>query len=570
MPAHPTQHASVHPPRNWLWAALAAGGRRLWSFRWTFGIPMATLLLLAALYAVRKADYYEAVALVRAVEQSGGRSVLPGEREPRAKQLVAMAFDRILTGPNLTSASKRLEDYVRDPAVVAPPEIAARYVIEKKGEFHFTVAALDEDPELAAHMVNELLDAALDGEKERIQEKAKQRIEFWDRTTREKTFELENAQRDLGQFDIDNAETLPEKAVTVEQNIIATESAIRELEDQRREADRMIATLTATGEDGAVLAPALENRDLAAKRRERDELDRRRKEARRNLELMEQRLQPRHPDVVRMRSLVTVLERDLEALDAQILELANESQMKDTREQGGEASPTDLSALPPALAEQYQRRDAAIERIEELEGELQTWRTRRNQLPITAKERQDLLEKVDAAERELDAHLREKSRATLWDEFVKNSDGVDGLIGDVGEDGSPTPAEIALPYVVEREAQAPSEPAGPDRTRYLLTGLALGAALGYGLVLLRKRFHLPAISRAEDIYDLVTGAMIVSVPLLPDGSKKPAWWSRIRPHELMLGAWVAFCIVATVVLLGAQAGSIDLPNSVVRILGIRA
>ena len=110
---------------------------------------------------------------------------------------------------------------------------------------------------------------------------------------------------------------------------------------------------------------------------------------------------------------------------------------------------------------------------------------------------------------------------------------------------------------------------GPNRGRILIIGLAAGAGIGYGLFLLRRKFHLARVDTFSDIQDLVHGAMLVSVPRLGDGLIKQRSF-RVPWREVALGGWILFCVAATVYLMVGQSGALDMPTWVRDLIGIPA
>ena len=74
-----------------------------WRNRWTFLVPVATLLLPATIYAVSLPDVYEAKAIVHVKPLSSGDvgSGLPQEQMERPDEVMPTVRDRIFTRDHL-------------------------------------------------------------------------------------------------------------------------------------------------------------------------------------------------------------------------------------------------------------------------------------------------------------------------------------------------------------------------------------------------------------------------------------------------------------------------------------
>jgi hypothetical protein len=124
----------------------------------------------------------------------------------------------------------------------------------------------------------------------------------------------------------------------------------------------------------------------------------------------------------------------------------------------------------------------------------------------------------------------------------------------------PELAATLLGFRIESPARPPSpdNPSGPARSRWLAMAAAVGAAFAYGLVFLRKRFDEGVIDQPSDLADLLPGALVVAVPLYGEGRVAPEG-RRVRAHDLVCGAWVLACGVATVCVLAWHKGWLDVP-----------
>jgi len=106
-------------------------------------------------------------------------------------------------------------------------------------------------------------------------------------------------------------------------------------------------------------------------------------------------------------------------------------------------------------------------------------------------------------------------------------------------------------------AAVPVETSGPGRVRYLVTAIALGLLIGYGLLVLRHKYEGATIATPDDLAGLFPSAVVVSVPLLGPGRRTP--W-RHRFAELGKTAYVVLLLGASVFLMAAHKGWVTKPE----------
>jgi hypothetical protein len=111
-------------------------------------------------------------------------------------------------------------------------------------------------------------------------------------------------------------------------------------------------------------------------------------------------------------------------------------------------------------------------------------------------------------------------------------------------------------YRVDEEAVPPALPSGPARVRVVATAAAIGAALGWLLLVLRRRVEGTEVDAAEDLVDLLPGALVVDVPLLDDPSRRRVHVVR----EALTAGWVGVCLLGTVFAFAAYKGWIATPE----------
>ncbi|MHC5010630.1 MAG: hypothetical protein ACYTG6_06710, partial [Planctomycetota bacterium] len=208
-----------------------------------------------------------------------------------------------------------------------------------------------------------------------------------------------------------------------------------------------------------------------------------------------------------------------------------------------------LRAMRTNAEEDLERATAARQALLERQEPLLE---RERQIPFTRKALEPLEEAVDEAEERLAEAQRELDRATEKADWLRRGDASD-----------------VTSYAIQQPAVPPSRPSGPNRLLYVLGAVGAGAAIGYGLMVLRRRFDRPGVFRAEDVMDLVPGAMIVRVPLLPDGRRR-RWMTAVPFRDLALGGWVVLCLGLSALVFAAYSGWVQVPTWFREVIGISA
>jgi hypothetical protein len=101
------------------------------------------------------------------------------------------------------------------------------------------------------------------------------------------------------------------------------------------------------------------------------------------------------------------------------------------------------------------------------------------------------------------------------------------------------------------------------RWRYLLTAVFLGLLIGYGLLLVRRKYAETLVVTPQDLAPLLPSGFIVCVPRLGAG-RRPR---RPPLADLALGAWVTFALGTSVLALAAQKGWVEAPGWLRPLLG---
>ena len=152
---------------TWMGAAVRRAVGVAWRHRWTYAVPVATLLLPATLYAVRLPDMFRAraVVYVRPLESAHTGGALPEQRAAATHEMVQTSRDRLLTNANAAPVVPILYPgrSPQDPQALLG--VKGRMLWDRAGDSSFAVSLEDTDPKRAADGVNAMLKAFQENER---------------------------------------------------------------------------------------------------------------------------------------------------------------------------------------------------------------------------------------------------------------------------------------------------------------------------------------------------------------------------------------------------------------------
>lgn len=524
-----------------------------WRNRWTFLVPVATLLLPATIYAVSLPDVWEAKAVVHVKPLSSGDlgSGLPQEQMERSDEVMPTVRDRIFTRDNLQAVVPILltdaGDEV-DPLVLE--EMAKSFAWEQTASTVFEVTHKGTDPVASKNAVNRLLETFLEGERRDRQRRAESSLAFHEKELANARETYAKTSDELERLRRENEDTLPERKDAIQGELarlqmqIATQMGLEAAARQRTQLleDQIVAL------NDAPLAPQ-PGRTSALE----ESLGQQLSEENRALKSLEQELASalatktdRHPDVIRLKSAVAVHRKAVQATTLELDRVRRQAQANRT-----ETLESQLARRRRSLVDQREAAEATVTRtaatvqtLTERSLELQ-----RNLAGVPAT--RDLLEpamrEVEQADKHLQAMEGAAQQARKHADWYRKRDLTD-----------------VTGFRVTAWAVVPVRPAGPGRARLLLTALVLGLLIGYGLILLKRRHEGGTILSADDLRGLFPAAVMVNIPLLGAGRRNP--WPR-RLAEIGLTAYVGVLLLATFWFLAAHKGWLAGPEWMEHLLG---
>ena len=524
-----------------------------WRNRWTFLVPVATLLLPAAIYAVSLADLWEAKAIVHVRPLSTGEvgSGLPQEQADRPDEVMPTVRDRIFTRGNLESVVPIL---IPDAQGNADPLIlegmAKSFAWEQTASTVFEVTHKGTDPVASADAVNRLLETFLEGERQDRQRRAERNLTFHEGELDKARKEYREKSDELAHLRAEHEDTLPERKDAIQGELarlqmqIATQMGLESAARQRVQMleDQLITLNDQPVFNGPTRISAIE-----------ESLQLQMAEENRALNALEQELASalatrtdRHPDVIRLRSAVSVHQEAVKQTTLELDRVRRAAQANQT-----ETVESQLARRRKSLLDQRKTAEATVERTAGVVSSLseRVLELQRNLAGIPAT--RDLLEPahrdLEQAGKRLEAMEGAAGQARAHADFYRTRDLTD-----------------VTGFRVSAWAVVPVQPSGPGRARLLLTALVLGLLSGYGLLLLKRRHEGGTILSAGDLQGLFPSAVMVNIPLLGAGRRNP-WPQRLV--ELGLTAYVGVLLLATVWFLAAHKGWLDKPSWMLDLLG---
>ena len=541
---------------TWMGAALRAAVGTAWRHRWTYAVPVATLVLPATLYAVRQPDVYRAraVVIVRPLENAAVGGGLPQERASQTYELVQTSRDRLLTFANAGPVVPILYPGHASNDPWALESVRGRITWDRAGDSAFAVSLEDTSPQVAADAVNGVLKAFQENEKKLKLDAAEGLQRSYETQLSALQTEAQGVVERLDDFRARNADVLPELEATISNEIGQLRSEVTS-QDQAASSARSRAQFL--GEQitrwSATATEAPARRTSAEEDKLKAQLDQQQKatdETRKELIKARTDRTDKHPDVKKLKQQLELLEADVKATVAALDAARRSAQAESSQDHQAQTRTVvdDMRAMRTETEKEEQRYVEAAQELRERIKGLQARLARMT--PALRTEQQKLQRDVEGLQRS-----------------VEQSEGRVASARAIADHLRVTPPNDVTGYRVDEWAVAPVLPSGPARWKYLAGALGLGLVIGYGVRSLRKRYEQPPLARPQELRELLPGALVVTVPLLPDGMRGPR---RLPLREVALGLWVVVAFGTSALALAARKGIVTPPEWLKPIVGGRA
>jgi uncharacterized protein involved in exopolysaccharide biosynthesis len=522
--------------------SLVGEGLRLaWRHRWTFGIPVATLVFAATLWAVHQPDVYRASATVyvtRVNPERVGSALTQGE-EARSEQMIANARDRVLAQQNVVAMLEVLQpdSPADDPVVRTRAKERVRF--DQVGDTAFRLSIEDPSPDRAAKAVNTLVASFLAAERGGRVRKARDRADFL-RGEADAAGALASAHRATmdrwraEHRDFDRRESLAADLARVESAARDKEAQATNARRLLQEYEKLIRQPAAPG-NTAPAPQSAEEEQLSLKLRGQQAVL---EGAQKSLVDLRSRYQDRWPAIQETLAQIRGLEADLEKTkrDLDAARLSASKTLAQRRLSESQGMLQTLEALKRSVGEEGTALDAQAAKLRAEVGDLQRRRADADALvPDHARLRDDMVTARERAERA----VNEAALAAKAAQYAATG-----------------PDEEVTGFRVDEQAVPPALPSGPGRGKLLASAVVLGLGLAWLVLVLRRRVEGTEVDEPDDLADLVPGALVVEVPLLADPSRRRVHLVR----EALAAGWVGLCLLGSLFAIAAYKGWIATPD----------
>lgn len=515
--------------------------RRVWRQRWTVLVPIVTCILPATIYALRLPETWAATALVhvRIVRPEHIGSDLPEEREAMPEEMLATVRDRLLAREPVEAAAPILFPDLDSESPTTLDGVRGSFAYEQKGTSAFGVSLIAPTSDQAFKSTNALVRAFLESERGQRLRRAESKLTFHDG---ELTSAKDEYTRVLGGLDAlrkVHAKSLPERKDAIQNELqrIATDAASQDTlvagaRTRIQSLDDQLATLDTTTAGGV---PKTAGAAEEALRLQLGEAQKALNGAQTELAKLRARYTESWPDIIRMRAAVEVHKRSVKEAIAALQTVRRQAR--------GEAAQTALALMQARRKNLMDLRTTAAGDITTAEARKTTLRARAaelqahlDEIPTTEAKLRPLQRELEQTSKVMESRRRNASAARAAVGFYRSGD-----LSDV------------TGYRVDAWATEPTQPVGPVRWRFLATALVVGALLGYGLYLLRRRIESSRVEQVEDVSDLFPEAVVVGMPDVGGRAKRGG---RRGPSlgDIVAGAYVVGCLGLTVLAVAAHRG----------------
>jgi uncharacterized protein involved in exopolysaccharide biosynthesis len=539
---------------NWFGASARQLAGVVWKWKWTYLVPVATLLLPATLYALRLPSTYDVGAVIQINEKqtsNASRIVGASARDENAFELVNKTRDRLLASDNV----RALVGALAPDADLADPEVIQHYAMavewNRLGDNAFSVRYTHTDGEVAERAVNALIERFLQSEKRPFVEEAIKKHDFSvnHRITAETAYEKVRAELEAFYNRTRGQGALDLEVSRLERELDASRNRMDELQRERVAARTEVQGIEEELARGDAGLEDVKTRPLGTQ--EQLLTDRLKGEQEGLTDAHNRYTQLRATRTVKNPSVIQA-QREVDALQQRVT--ATTIELESLRRSEDAAWLARVRSERDQLV--TQRRDRLVvtkARIEAIGNELDV-------LAATEKALFQRLQGAPLVQEEVKPIL---ARLELAHETLKNARKAEIELESQRRFTEQAPASLVTPYQLVEPAVAPARPTGPSRKKYLVMAIAAGLMLGYGFMLLRRRYDDTTVVDARDIAGLLPGALVVEVPRLEEGPLVPV---RSVARDVVLGTWVAGCLGVAVLALAAHYGVMEAPGWLGRLL----
>jgi len=499
--------------------------RIAWRRKWFIVIPFVTVALVTAYVSRQLPNRYRSDTLILVIPQRVPESYVKSTVTITLEDRLQSIRQQIMSRTRLERMIQEFDLYRNARRTSIMEDIVERMrrdieVQVVRGDA-FRVSYVSEDPRLAARVADRLANAFIDESMSDRAAAAETATSFLDTQLQDVARRLDESERRLAEYKLKNAGQLPTERDSNLQGINHTQMQLRAVQEginrdreRRYLLEKQIADLTAetpapanvtvSGEDPTSISGATPAAQLEA--------------ARAQLRLMEVRLKPEHPDILRMKRVI----RDLEAkVQAEALK-----------------QPLSPGQAPITPAE--------AQRAEKLKGLQVELEMVDRQIQLRQNDEKQLMGQIASYQARVEGStVREPELASLTRDYETMRRTYEELLSKQEE--SKIAANLERRQIGEQfrtldQARVPERPISPNRPMIDLMGAMLGLGLGLGLVALLE-YRDQSFRTDDEVVGLLSLPVLAVVPVMLSRKEKRA--QRRRNLALGVGA-VVLCLGAAI------------------------
>jgi polysaccharide chain length determinant protein (PEP-CTERM system associated) len=510
--------------------------RIAWRRRWLLALPLVATIVGGMLYAFSLPEQWMSTALIQVVPQQVPEAYVRSTVTMRIEDRLDSIKQLILSRTKLEAIIQEFNLYPNERSGGLIEEVVDRMrnndisMAVAKGDA-FRISFISSDPKQAMR-VTERITSLFIAENLRDREVVAERSsQFLESQLNEVRTQMEATEKKLAAYRIKYKGELPDQIQTNLQAVTSLQLQIQQVaeginrdRENRLFLQRQLADLndSASGGTAAPSAPAAPGSDptnaVGSSASAADQLEAARTELRR----MELRFTPEHPDIIRMKRIISNLALKVEQ-EALAQPLSN----------------TSTPRISPADTARQNRAKELQTQLANLDRSISTKNAEMERLRSTAGGYQTRVEAAPVRESELTALMRDYS--TFTDQYrnllSKSQDARMSANLERRQGGEQ--------FRLLDPARIPEKPFSPNRPKILLMSLAIGLAVGGGLIALLE-YRDRSLRTDDDVMLVLALPVLAVIPQMVSSSERQA----LRRRRLMMsaaGAFTVICVAAVFV-----------------------
>ncbi|MCJ8502127.1 XrtA system polysaccharide chain length determinant [Desulfatitalea alkaliphila] len=465
--------------------------------RWMILLPLAAALIVGIYLAFTMPRTYEAKTLIlvepQRVPEAFVRSIVtadPGERISTISQQIMSRtnLEKVISDFNLFSEPAQANMFMEDKIAAMRRQISVEVIRDRRGTDAFSIAFKGRDPELVTRVTNGLAGSFINANIVVRESQAAGTSEFLDAELTAMRDRLEILEGNIETYRRTNMGELPEQLDTNLRILDRLQENLSSRQQNLRDARARLSDLTnqASARGPSVVVIGGDRRG--------DEGGASLQELKAQLDAMRARYTERHPDIQR---LIRQIE-DLEAREAQRL----------AADDGSTPPAANVPIEVRAQVSEVRREIQALEReIDELQGQVAYYKRRIENTPRREQELLGLRRDYENIQASYNSLLARKIEADIAVNMERKQKGEQFRVVD--------------------PAQVPQRPIAPDVRKMFMMTMALGLAIGGGLVFLTEFVIKPSYRKPEDLEAEYGLPVITAIPRIMRRRDKVLKWANV-------------------------------------------